>query len=263
LSDLPDNDNLEEYADPVLYDIENDLLDDVPLLLKWARRQAGAVIDLACGTGRVTLPLAEAGFDVYGLDIHAGMIAEARRKAAERGLRIAFDVQDCTDFSLPVAAGLITMTGHAFQAFLTNDDQDRLLRAVWRHLAEGGVFIFDTRFPARDELLQPETEQPWRTLTDQHGRTMEESTIASYDEFTQIQHYITIRRVRSANGDVEQSETSIWLRYTFPLELRRLLANHDFEIVALYRDWNEAPLEGAAYDIVTIARKITEGTGTA
>jgi len=254
-------DNLEEYADPVLYDIENPGQHDLVLLSKWARNCDGPVIDLACGTGRTTLALAEAGFMVYGLDIHPRMIAEARRKATEHGLDIHFDVQDCADFSLPVAAGLITMTGHAFQAFLTNDDQDRLLRAVHQHLIDGGAFIFDTRFPARDELMQPETEQPWRTLVDQHGRTMHESTIARYDEFTQVQHYVTIRRFESSTGgsDAEHSETNIWMRYTFPLELRRLLAQHGFEVVAMYRDWNEAPLQGDAYDIIPIARQIRKG----
>jgi SAM-dependent methyltransferase len=254
--------NLEEYADPVLYDIENPGTHDIPLLAKWAKATGGPVIDLACGTGRATLELAAAGFGVYGLDIHPGMIAEARRKAAERGLPITFDVQDCSDFTLPVKAGLIAMTGHAFQAFLTNDDQDRLLRSVHRHLADGGVFIFDTRFPARDELLQPETEQFWRTLIDQHGRAMHESTIAIYDEFSQVQHYITIRRFENPDGTTEVSESSIWLRYTFPLELRRLLEGHGFEIVALYRDWDESPLEGDAYDIIPVARRIADAKET-
>lgn len=254
--------NLEEYADPVLYDIENPGDHDIPLLSTWARKIGGPIIDMACGTGRATLALAEAGFEVYGLDIHPGMIAEARRKAAERGLEIAFEVQDCSDFTLPVTAGLITMTGHAFQAFLTNDDQDRLLRAVHRHLPAGGVFIFDTRFPARDELMQPETEQPWRTLTDQHGRTLHVSTIARYDEFTQLQQYTTIRRFESPDDTEERSESNIWLRYTFPLELHRLLEQHGFEIVAFYRDWDEAPLEDDAYEIIPIARKLVKGTTT-
>ena len=62
------------------------------------------------------------------------------------------------------------MNGHAFQEFLTNEAQDALLRSVSRHLAPGGIFVFDTRFPARRNLDKGEGEQHWQTGTDQHGR---------------------------------------------------------------------------------------------
>jgi SAM-dependent methyltransferase len=251
--------NLEEYADPELYDIENAYDDDLELLLRWAAAQGGPVIDLACGTGRTTIPLAEAGHRIVGVDIHGGMLARARAKARERGVAIELYEQDCADFSVPVQAHLISMTGHAFQAFLTNEDQDRLLRAVRRHLAEGGVFIFDSRFPALDELTQPEEELPWRTLIDQHGRAMHESTIARYDPLAQVQHWVTIRRFESVPGLVEEERSNIWLRYTHPLEMRRLLNQHGFDVVAIHGDWNQALLARDSYDMVVIARKSGNG----
>jgi ubiquinone/menaquinone biosynthesis C-methylase UbiE len=249
------NSNLEEYADPELYDIENAYDDDLPLLLRWAEAQGGPVIDLACGTGRTAIPLAEAGYQIVGVDIHGGMLARARAKARERGVTVELYEQDCADFAVPVQARLITMTGHAFQAFLTNEDQDRLLRAVYRHLTEGGVFIFDSRFPALDELTQPEEELPWRTLTDQHGCTMHEATIARYDPLAQVQHWVTIRRFGSAPGEVDEQRSNIWLRYTHPLEMRRLLDQHGFDVVAIFGDWNQSLLAGDSYDMVVIARK--------
>jgi SAM-dependent methyltransferase len=251
----PSYGNLDEYADPELYDIENRWDDDLPLLLTWARRQGGPLVDLACGTGRVTLPLAEAGFEVFGVDIHAGMLTRARLKAVERGLAVTWLEQDCARLALPVVSPFMCMCGHAFQAFLTNDAQDALLRSINAYLRPGGVFIFDTRMISADEMLQPREEQPWRTLTDQHGREMVESTIASYNPLTQIQEYITIRRFTAPDGTTGERRDRIALRYTHPRELHRLLNQHGFEVVALFGDWDETPLTADGYHMVCIARR--------
>lgn len=67
-----DFDNFEEYHDPLLYDQENGQHEsEIPFLLKWAAKQKGLIIDLACGTGRATIPLAEKGFELVGVDVHA------------------------------------------------------------------------------------------------------------------------------------------------------------------------------------------------
>ena len=74
-------DNFEEYADPILYDKENEsFISEMPFLLKWASKKQGTIIDLACGTGRVTIPLAKNGYKLIGVDIHKGMLNEARKK---------------------------------------------------------------------------------------------------------------------------------------------------------------------------------------
>lgn len=54
--------NFEEYDDPILYDKENESYTaDIPFLLKWAAKTEGTIIDVACGTGRATIPLAKNG----------------------------------------------------------------------------------------------------------------------------------------------------------------------------------------------------------
>ncbi|MFB7642836.1 class I SAM-dependent methyltransferase, partial [Peribacillus butanolivorans] len=75
------NANSEEYDDPILYDKENDpYIEDLSYLLKWASKTEGPIIDLACGTGRATIPLASKGYKLIGVDIHKGMLDEAKRK---------------------------------------------------------------------------------------------------------------------------------------------------------------------------------------
>jgi 2-polyprenyl-3-methyl-5-hydroxy-6-metoxy-1,4-benzoquinol methylase len=72
--------NFEEYDDPTLYDKENETyMLELLLLLKWASITQGTIIDLACGTGRLTIPMAKNGCKLIGVNIHKGMLNEAKK----------------------------------------------------------------------------------------------------------------------------------------------------------------------------------------
>lgn len=245
--------NAEEYNDPILYDQENESFrDDIPFLLKWADKTEGPIVDLACGTGRATIPLAEAGFEMIGVDINGNMLAEAKRKAAERSIPIHWEEQDCSDIHLQIKSRFIYTVGNSFQHFLTNEDQDMLLKSVCKHLKSGGIFIFGTRFPSPGELLQPNTEEYWRSYKDRDTQqNVDIYTISEYDPIEQLQHYKTIRRM-------EDRETSsrITLRYTYPKEMVRLLTKHGLKIVHVFQDWQETPLSKDAYQMVYVCEYV-------
>ena len=252
-------DNFEEYDDPILYDQENDpFIEDIHFLLKWASKTDGMIIDLACGTGRATIPLASKGYKLIGVDIHNGMLKEARKKAAKLDLSIEWVEQDCTKLDLKVKSKLIFSVGNSFQHFLTNDDQDKLLSSVNRHLEIDGIFIFSTRFPSAEELLQPGTEEYWRTYVDNESLCkVDVSTISTYDSLNQVQHYTTIRRYQNNLGEVvEEKRTNISLRYVFPKEMERLMFANGFEVIHAYKDWNESPITNDSYEMIYVCQKI-------
>jgi len=254
LSDFSDS-AVNVYDDPDLYDLENAIVDEMPILLPLAQETGGPILDLACGTGRTTLPMAAAGFEMVGVDASEPMLARAREKAREQGLEVTFYHQDCTSLDLPVTARMATMTGHAFQEFITNQAQDALLRSVSQHLAPGGVFVFDTRFPSRDNIQKPEGEQPWQTVTDERGWTVAASVIWSYDPVSQVQDYIFIDRITDGAGNTDENRSLGRLRYTWPREVERLLDMHGFDLDRIYGEWDGSPLTGDSYDMVVIARK--------
>lgn len=243
------------YTTPELYDLENAIVDEMPILLPLAQETGGPFLDLACGTGRTTLPLAAAGFEITGVDASEPMLARAREKASEQGLAIAFHQQDCMQLDLPLTARMVTMTGHAFQEFLTNAAQDLLLCSVSRHLAPGGIFVFDTRFPSRDNIQTPEGEQPWQAVTDERGWTVAASVIWSYDAVAQIQDYVFIDRISDGSGAMDETRSLGRLRYTWPREMERLLDMHGFDLETIYGGWNGSALAADSYDMVVIARK--------
>ncbi|QOR68211.1 class I SAM-dependent methyltransferase [Cytobacillus suaedae] len=249
--------NFEEYNDPILYDIETkSFKEDIPFLSKFASRINGPIIDLACGTGRATIPLARKGHQLIGVDLHQGMLIEAKRKASMLQLSIDWFLQDCTKLRIPLKSNLIFSVGNSFQHFFSNEEQDGLLTSVNQHLEKDGLFIFNTRFPCEAELLQPTTEEYWRTYVDPKtlGK-VDVYTISSYDSLTQVQHYTTIRRRKDGDKVIDDKRTNISLRYVFPKEMDRILSSNGFEIVNVYEDWNETPLSRESTQMIYVCKK--------
>ena len=101
------------------------------------------VLDLACGTGNITIPMAQRGYDMIGVDLSVEMLNIARGKAAESGQDILFLNQDMTEFELygTVDAAVCALDG---VNYLTEDgDLGRLFALVKNYLNFGGIMIFD------------------------------------------------------------------------------------------------------------------------
>ena len=243
-------DNLEIYNDPLQYDREYGGYDaDVRFILGHLHAAGSTVIDLACGTGRISLPVAEAGYEVTGVDLHEGMLERAREKAAKQGLPIRFLRQDCRELDLPVSASLIVMAGNSFQHFLKNEDQDRMLESVRRHLEPGGRFIFDTRNPVLAELAVPDR---YEETSETDERRIREVHTETYDPITQTLHCMT---EKFTEDGTPLGQDAISLRYTYPLELERLLQQHGFRLENRYGDWSGRPFQAQSGQMVCICRR--------
>jgi len=176
-------------------------------------------------------------------------------KSKNLHLPIKWVQQDCTSLDLHVQSEFMYMVGNSFQHFLTNEDQDKLLTSVNKQLKPNGIFIFGTRFPSYEELLQPSTEEYWRSFQENQIK-VDVYTISRYDALDQIQHYITIRKFMNEKGEViDEKRTNIKLRYVFPKEMERLLTENGFEIIDVYKNWKEEPITSDSYEMVYVCRK--------
>jgi SAM-dependent methyltransferase len=141
---------------------------DVPFYLEYARRMGSPILELAAGTGRVALSLAQEGFEVVALEKSQSMIAQARKKVA----LLAKDVIDrvrlvegsMEKFSLGRKFALIIVP-NSFGHLLTFEDQVSTIRCVKEHLSDEGIFILDL-YPGELQYEHATFEDPLATLPD-------------------------------------------------------------------------------------------------
>jgi len=249
--------NLSEYEDPILYDLENPSSSELPFLLDLAEKyvkKGEKILELGCGTGRITIPMAEAGYSLIAVDIHEEMLNRAKEKMSPCH-SIDWHLQDCRQLHLDVRVPFVFMTGHVFQHFLTNEDQDQALQSVYRCLKDHGVFVFDTRFPSFEEHALSDHETFWRTVIDAQGRTVQIYIKEQYDPIKQIEHCKVIRCFFDAGRFVEEKESFIDLRYTYPQEMKHLLDKNGFKLLRICDGWKDRPMTQYTESMVVICKK--------
>ena len=232
------------------YDRINTFDHDLDFYHRLAEDAAGPVLEICAGTGRLTLPLAEAGIDVTGLDASPLMLAAARRKAAERGLDVAFVEADMRDFDLDRRFDLVFIPFNSFQVMYSLEDAARALARVRAHLAPGGRFAFDVFNP--DPRFFVERRDVWtetfRFLLDD-GRECVVSERCAYDAATQVNRVVW----RYLFGD-EERRGQLDVRCFYPLEMDLLLAHHGFEILSKHGDFEGTVFAEGAMKMVYMCR---------
>lgn len=247
------NEEQSPYDDAKAYDMEYSAVPELSLLSKWIQADSMLpVIEIGCGTGRVTIPLAEKGYRMIGIDSHPAMLAEAEKKAEKKNLSVDWKLSRAEETDRALKAQLIFMAGNTFQHFLTNKEQDELLYSVSSMLKNGGVFIFDTRCPNLEELQETSEKEFWKTIKDSGGSIGDMYTKSRWYGTDQLQH---VTQYTYSVDNQLKSTTSLWLRYTFPQELTRLLKQHGLEMIKMYKDWKETPISDNGIQMITVCRK--------
>ncbi|MBL8102335.1 MAG: class I SAM-dependent methyltransferase [Anaerolineales bacterium] len=248
------HDNLGEYADPKLYDAENnDFEPDGPFILSLAKQLGGAVLELGCGTGRMTIPLAENGVEIVGLDVVPGMVDLAKQKAG--GLPIEWIVADVRTFQLGRKFRLIFESGSVFHHMLTRQDQEAYLARVREHLEDDGRLVLSLFFPKPRNLMSTDEVEEWFTAEHPDGYEIKVSGIDKYDAFRQIKTETAYRRWTDGSGKEILQVAPLSLRYVFPQEMEALLHYNGFEIIEQYGDFDRSPVTEENSLITLVCRK--------
>lgn len=112
-------------------------------LLQAMDYQPRTVLDLACGTGNISLKLARLGYEVSGIDGSAAMVEVAQKKAGAEGLRVRFSQGDFRTFTVEEPVELVISLYDSLNYLLKEEELTRTFRRVEGALASGGYFIFD------------------------------------------------------------------------------------------------------------------------
>lgn len=260
------DDNLEEFQDPVNYDLEELPGSEarIAMIREAVCSQGGSTLELACGTGLVTLPLAQAGQRTAGVDLSRPMLDHARAKALALGLagRTQWHLADARHVRLPGRFASAVLTGNAFQAFLTPGDQHALLATVHAHLEPDGLFVFETRNPSGHPLHDIAEWEPWFEYTSAEGCRVAVGGTQRWEARARVLHWTTERRWTGADGTPQRRRTRIACRFTPPDELRALLEAAGFSIERQFGEWDGSPLGERSSEIITVARRRGRGPGT-
>jgi SAM-dependent methyltransferase len=224
-------------------------------------------LDLACGAGRLLVPLMEAGFQIDGVDASPDMLAQARRLAAARGLNPTLTVQPIRGLNLARRYGTIFICDSFGIGGPRPDDLEGLRRA-FAHLEPGGALVFSLHLPYGDE------ESEWlRWLPNRHGgtepwpETGDRRQIADGDELELLfrerswdpllQRSILEVRARRWRDDrlVQEEEHAIVLSAYFAQEVVTMLEVVGFVDVEIQNAYTGKPASSDDTHVVFIARR--------
>jgi SAM-dependent methyltransferase len=227
--------------------------DDLTFISAMARDAGGPILELACGTGRLTVPLADAGFEIVGVDRSAAMLDIARAKAAGLGDatrdRIRFVEADMTHFDLPERFGLVFVVARGFMLLLDMEAQFAALAAARQHLRPGGRLVIDL-FDPRLDLLLPGPQSASRLQTGRlpSGNVVEAGPVArTNDPVRQVFEEPWRFVERDAAGTIVREEHELLtMRWTYRFEMHHLLVRAGFEVLGEFGGYaGEPPTYGA------------------
>ncbi len=223
-------------------------------------QQRGAILEIACGTGRVATRLAQTGVRIVGFDRSEEYLAAARAKTADLP-NVRWEEADMRTFDLGETFTLIISPGHSFQFMLTPDDQLTCLHAIRRHLTPGGRLVLHLDHQNIGWLGELRTTkggqfEPTKELTHpQNGRVMRVFEAWSYNPVTQTASLRTRRDIYEPDGQfVERTERGPTdLHCVFPFEMEHLLVRAGFVIDGVYGDFARSELRAESTEMIWMA----------
>jgi SAM-dependent methyltransferase len=203
--------------------------------------KGGRVLELACGTGRLTVPIAQRGVEIVGIDSSPTMLEIARAKAAASGAPATFVQADMRAYDLAQRFGLIFIAGNSLQHMLSAGDLTQCFACVRRHLAAGGRLVFDVSNPDPALLARdPNPRYPvMQVAHPQRGLVSLEET-ARYEPATGIRDMVWYF---SAPGAPDFRVINYRLRMIFPLEIEEALADAGLRMDTRYGEYWRLPFE--------------------
>src|SRR5438093_5625563 len=233
---------------------------DVAFYRNAARDFGDPILELGCGTGRITMALAEAGKRITGLDLSGRMLERAVKKRAalrvEARERVHFVQGDMARFDLGDRARLVIIPVRPCQHLLDVRQQMDCLECVRKHLAPGGRLILDVFQTDAERMHDPVhmREVPLTEYETADGRRVRISErVAAFHRAEQRNDVEMIFSIKHRDGRQERLVFAWPLRYFFRFEVEHLLARCGFKVAALYGDFDRSPIRGDSPEMIFVA----------
>ncbi|MFX0063082.1 MAG: class I SAM-dependent methyltransferase [Candidatus Hermodarchaeota archaeon] len=217
--------------------------DDIPFYKEYAKQQKSPILDLASGTGRVSIPLAQEGYEVVGLELSPAMLEVTKTKYAnlpeEVKKRLIFIQGSMTGFYLNQKFNLIILPS-SFGHCLTTEQQLSCLSCVREHLTTTGKFILDLYPGGTLKEKGSFTDNPV-SIDNKHVITR--SGTYTTDLIKQMQHLKLKFQIYEQNRLIEEIDVDSEVAVIFNREINLLLRISGFRILEEYSNWEKVPYE--------------------
>jgi SAM-dependent methyltransferase len=221
------------------YDSNPGFLNDIPFYRNLIPPPDISILELGCGTGRVTLPLVPCCKYIQGIDISPAMISICREKLARAGIpqtKVQVMEGDITDFDLGQSFDLIIAPFRVLQNLETDREVDGLFRCIRRHLAQDGTCILNVFRPylepedLRKEWSTTEETFSWEAPTEE-GKLVCCDRRARMDADKLILYPELIYRRYKGETLAEESILKIVMRCYYPGAFEKLILDHGYTIL--------------------------------
>lgn len=213
----------------------------------------GLVLDLGCGTGVMTELLAEAGYDMIGIDLSEEMLEIAMEKREQSGHDILYLCQDMREFELYGTVRAIVSVCDSMNYVLEEDEiLDMLTSAARNYLDYGGLFIFDmnTEYKYR-ELLGEQTIAENR----EEGSFIWENY---YDEEEMINEYNLTLFIREESDYYRKYEETHYQRAYSLDTIRSLVEKSGLKLLHIYDAFTHEPAKEDSERVYVICQREKE-----
>lgn len=221
-------DHEELYSNPHHYDLQVAMfVEDISFYQDQVAKYGDPVLELGCGTGRITIPIACKGWKTTGLEFSDAMLKRARSKAKNAGAKIEWIKGDFRDFNLDRRFNLILFPFNSFLHLQDRESFEACFRCVQNHLAREGRFIMDIFNPDLEILSRNPDKQHFDfEFPNPDGRgSLISATKNDFDKATQINHIQQSLYFRDEKWTYKYD-----VRVIYPREFEILLHYNGFEI---------------------------------
>ncbi len=251
----PDFDTIARYYDLIYAD----RTDDIEMWLALAAEAGTDILEIGCGTGRITVPLLEAGFRVTGIDLSADALAVAKKKieAGNFAGQATLLQADMRDFNLPrTDFDMAFIPINTIMHCLTTADQQSTLKRSHNHLRPGGWLVVDVYHPYPPALAEADGRvELARQFTTPEGNTMQWFSSRQLQLDEQIQHVTFLLDEMDAAGNMQRHTLSFPMRYIHRFEMELLLNGAGFSVVEILGDYDQSLFYAESPRMIFLAQK--------
>lgn len=238
------------------YDLIQNTCFELPAYLEFMNRYGNKILELGCGTGRLTIPLAQNGAIITGIDLNNDMLEICKRKTPD-SVKIELLNGDMTSYSIDNSFDLIIAPCNVINHLLSLEQVNMMIECSKKHLKYGGRIIIDNSVPPLKEMLECNGKLEILEFEDKtSGTIIKDYYLPTYD-FVNNLEYDNIKLEEYNNGVIiNYEEIEETMAFYYPRELRYLITQSGLRIEKEIGSLRKGtPLTSNSKEMVFICRK--------